>query len=58
MTALVQRLSEPNPRDARVTTQLAAYKGLVPRWQRWDAVVDDCAALADAIVERCVEGGP
>ena len=57
MTALVQRLSEPNPRDSRATTQLAAYKGLVARWQQWGTVVDDCAALADAIVERRVEGG-
>jgi len=57
VTALVQRLSEPNPRDSRVTTQLAAYKGLVARWQQWGTVVDDCAALADAIVERRVEGG-
>ncbi len=57
VTTLVQRLSEPNPRDSRVTTQLAAYKGLVARWQQWGPVVDDCAALADAIVERRLEGG-
>ncbi|HNV14762.1 MAG TPA: hypothetical protein PKI27_14710 [Dermatophilaceae bacterium] len=56
VTALVQRLSEPNPRDSRVTTQLAAYKGLVARWQQWGTVVDDCAALADAIVERRSQG--
>lgn len=57
VTAVVQRLSEPNPRDSRVTSQLTAYKGLVARWQRWSAVVDDCAALADAIVERHSAGG-
>ena len=57
VTAVVQRLSEPNPRDSRVTSQLTAYKGLVARWQRWSAVVDDCAALADAIVERRSVGG-
>ena len=57
VTALVQRLSEPNPRDSRVTNQLAAYKGLVARWQRWAAVVDDCAALADAVVEHRAAGG-
>jgi len=57
VTAVVQRLSEPNPRDSRVTSQLTAYKGLVARWQRWSAVVDDCAALADAIVERRSAGG-
>ncbi|MGB4810138.1 MAG: hypothetical protein WBP39_11640, partial [Candidatus Phosphoribacter baldrii] len=27
VTAVVQRLSEPNPRDSRVTSQLTAYKG-------------------------------
>ena len=57
VTALVQRLSEPNPRDSRVTTQLTAYKGLVARWHQWETVVADCAALADAIVERRSEGG-
>ena len=57
VTAVVQRLSEPNPRDSRVTSQLTAYKGLVARWQQWGAVVDDCAALADAIVERRSAGG-
>ncbi len=57
VTAVVQRLSEPNPRDSRVTTQLTAYKGLVARWHQWETVVADCAALADAIVERRSEGG-
>ena len=56
VTAVVQRLSEPNPRDSRVTSQLTAYKGLVARWQQWGTVVDDCAALADAIVERRSQG--
>ncbi|HEX2704600.1 MAG TPA: hypothetical protein VHM65_02485 [Candidatus Lustribacter sp.] len=54
LTALVQRLAEPNPRDHRVTRQLAAYKGLDPRWHRWSTVVAACQALADAIV-RVVE---
>ncbi len=54
LTALVQRLSEPNPRDTRVTKQLASYKGLDARWHRWDAVVAACAELADSIV-RTVE---
>ena len=52
LTALVQRLSEPNPRDTRVIGQLSSYKGLVPRWQDWSAVVADCHALADGVVER------
>lgn len=51
LTALVQRLSEPNPRDSRTTRQLGAYKGLVKRWQDWSVVREDCNALADAIVD-------
>ncbi len=50
LTALIQRLSEPNPRDQEVTRELGAYKSLDPRWHRWEAVVAACAALADAIV--------
>lgn len=52
LTALVQRLSEPRPRDHRVTQQLSAYKGLAPQWHRWSDVVDACQALADAVVDR------
>lgn len=55
LTALVQRLSEPDPRDVRVTGQLASYKGLVERWQDWGAVVEACELLADAVVERLEE---
>jgi len=51
LTALVQRLSEPNPRDSRVTRQLKDYKGLAPRWQSWSSVVDACHELADGIVD-------
>lgn len=50
LTALVQRLSEPDPRDTRVTRQLASYKGLDERWHEWSAVVEACETLADAIV--------
>lgn len=50
LTALVQRLSEPNPRDHRVTRQLRAYKGLDPRWQEWSAVVAACQGLADGLL--------
>jgi hypothetical protein len=52
LTAVVQRLSEPAPRDVRVTRQLASYKGLDPRWHAWSAVVAATQSLADAIVER------
>ncbi|MCK9249369.1 MAG: hypothetical protein M0P31_10410 [Solirubrobacteraceae bacterium] len=52
LTALVQRLSQPEPRDSRVTRQLASYRGLDPRWHRWTDVVSACHALADTIVRR------
>lgn len=51
LTAAVQRLSEPSPRDSRTTRQLAAYKGLALRWHEWPAVVAAAQALADGIVE-------
>ena len=56
LTGVVQRLSEPNPRDERVTRQLSAYKGLDPRWHQWSAVVAQCQQLADAVLE-VVEAG-
>jgi hypothetical protein len=51
LTALVQRLAEPAPRDSRVTEQLPSYKGLDRRWHDWASVVQACGDLADAIVE-------
>ena len=57
LTSLVQRLSEPNPRDARVTEQLGSYKGLAPRWHRWSDVVAACQALADAILDAVQADG-
>lgn len=55
LTVLTQRLSQPDPRDVRVTRQLSSYKGLVPRWQDWGAVVEACQALADAVIELLEE---
>jgi hypothetical protein len=37
-TQLVRQLADPRPRDAEVTTQLASYKALEPRWREWSAV--------------------
>jgi hypothetical protein len=55
LTSLVQRLSEPNPRDSHVTTQLDRYRRLDPHWQSWPAVVAACHDLADGLL-RSVEG--
>lgn len=54
LTALVQRLSEPNPRDRTVTEQLSSYRRLDPRWHRWSEVVKACEPLADGLL-RMVE---
>lgn len=56
LTALVQRLSEPNPRDVKVTTQLDSYRRLDPRWHFWSAVVACCHALADGLLGAIEEG--
>lgn len=56
LTALVQRLSEPNPRDRRATTQLRSYKGLGPRWHSWTAVTEVANDLADRLLARVEEG--
>ncbi len=55
LTALVERLSAPAPRDVRVTRELDRYRRLTPRWHDWSSVVGVCAALADALL-REVEG--
>lgn len=57
LTALVQKLSEPLPRDSRVTGQLTSYKGLDPRFQDWSTVVRACQDLADGLL-RVVEDRP
>jgi hypothetical protein len=52
LTAAVRRLSDPVPRDVRVTRQLARYKGLAERIRDWDAVVAAARGLADGVVEE------
>jgi len=49
-TQLVRQLADPRPRDAEVTTQLASYKALDPRWHDWSAVKAVLADLAERIV--------
>lgn len=45
-TQLAKQLSDPRPRDAEVTTQLASYKALEARWHDWSAVKIVLAGLA------------
>jgi hypothetical protein len=57
LTSLVQRLADPNPRDRVVTTQLARYKALDPRWHDWGSVVAACQALADDLLAAVEDAG-
>jgi hypothetical protein len=49
-TQLARQLADPRPRDAEVTTQLADYKALDPRWHQWSAVTAVLADLAQRMV--------
>ncbi len=49
VTQLVRQLADPQPRDAEVTSQLATYKALDPRWHDWSAVKTVLADLAERI---------
>lgn len=49
VTQLVRQLADPRPRDAEVTTQLASYKALDPRWHDWSTVKAVLADLAEKI---------
>jgi len=52
LTALVERLSAPAPRDERVTRQLPRYRRLDSRWHEWATVVAACQALADTLLRK------
>lgn len=51
LTAVVQRLSDPAPRDSRTTHQLARYKNLDPRWHTWESVQVASQDIADALLQ-------
>lgn len=57
LTAVVQRLAEPDPRDRRVTTQLGSYKGIAERWSSWDDVREACSVLSDSLLARVRRSG-
>lgn len=48
---LIRQLSDPQPRDADVTEQLASYKALDPRWHDWSTVKSLLADLAERMVK-------
>lgn len=47
---LARQLADPEPKDRSRIADLPAYKGIVPRWQDWDDVVDECRALAALLI--------
>ena len=51
LTSLILRLAKPAPLDVEVIDELPRYKGIVAKWQEWDAVVDSCQRLGLALAE-------
>lgn len=52
---LLRQLAEPAPWDLD-TVEVAEYKGLVPPWTAWDAVVAACRRTSDAMVDAITDG--
>jgi hypothetical protein len=49
---LVRQLSDPQPVDAAVVSQLSSYRRLRKRWSDWDAVKGTLGDVAASMVER------
>lgn len=49
---VARQIAAPQPRDASVTRQLHAYKGIQPPWDSWENVRATLAVLAAAMVGR------
>ncbi len=45
LTSVLVKLAVPDPMDLE-GVDLAEYKGIVPPWNAWPAVVEQCGALA------------
>lgn len=54
---LLRQLAEPQPWDLDLV-EVAEYKGLVPPWTGWDAVVESCRRASDAMVDAITDGRP
>lgn len=50
LTSVLVKLAAPDPTDL-AGVDLAEYKGIVPPWDKWPAVVEQCGALAARISE-------
>ena len=49
ITSVVVKLSDPDPYDLS-DVDLAEYKGIVPPWNEWLSVCEQCNALAGAVL--------
>jgi hypothetical protein len=47
---VARQLADPQPRDAEVTRQLPAYRGLDPKWHDWRSVRAVLGAVAEEMV--------
>ena len=47
---LARQLALPEPKDRSRIVDLPTYKGIIPRWQDWDAVAAECRALAAGMI--------
>lgn len=47
---VLRQLGHSRPRDSRTTRNLRQYKNLDRKWHSWDAVVDLCHRIADAML--------
>jgi hypothetical protein len=50
VSTLVPRLARPDPRDRQTLAELARYKGLIPRWQKWSETQRLCRELAQTML--------
>lgn len=51
LSSILVKLSEPDPYDL-TEVDLMEYKGIVAPWKDWRAVVDQCRALAVALLQQ------
>jgi hypothetical protein len=54
LMTVVTRLAEPDPYDL-TDVDLREYKGIVPPWNDWSAVTDQCRSLAVAVLSEAAE---
>jgi hypothetical protein len=54
LMTVVSKLADPDPYDL-TDVDLREYKGIVPPWNNWDAVKNQCRSVAVAVLRRSSE---